>query len=102
MFARRLHAPPAATHHDKHHARAGVLGARLVCSHEWKEQAGVVGAVLQDAVQQPAIDPEAYAIFRARRGTVRRVKVGGRGHATYLIAPVTMIMVAHDWLEWTW
>jgi hypothetical protein len=80
-----LRALPVATRHDERQARAGVLDARLVTlvrSRAWKERAGVVGAVLQDAVQQTATDPEAYATVLARRGTVsvgvgRRVKVGG-------------------------
>ena len=93
-----MRALPVATRHDERQARAGVLDARLVRSRARKERAGVVGAALQDAVQEAATDPEAYASVRARRGTTvsagvdGRVEVGGRGHATYLFAPVTMMM----------
>jgi hypothetical protein len=60
---------------------------------------GIVGAVLQKAVEETATDSESYSTVRAKETVSaemgRRVEV--EGHATYLFAPVTMIM-GRAWL----
>ena len=57
---------------------------------------GIVWVVLQNAVEEAVTDPEADPTVGAEETTSgrvvdRRVKVG-EGQATYLFAPVTMIM----------
>ena len=55
---------------------------------------GIVWVVLQNAVEEAATDPEADPTVRAEEtvsaGTGRRVKL--KRQATYLFAPVMMIM----------